>query len=384
MAGRRYTDEPLRDPETGQWDTRELRHRAKGWLAVLLAVAVLGGGLWFVGDRAWNAWMTFRTAEDFIGEGVEEIEVTIPKGTSMGGIGEILQEAGVVKSGKTFQQYALTRPDESARIQAGRYRMLTQIPASLAFDMLLDTKRIIRNMMQLREGQRLTEQVEAMSAASSLPLEQFQAVLDNPADLGLPTWSQDRPEGFFFPDTYELPENPTALGVMKIPAAQFVKVTGEMEFEARAQTSPATDPYTALIVASIIEREVFIDADRPKVARVIYNRLAEGMALQLDSTVAYAVNKTGTVWTTAAERNTDSPYNTYKYPGLPPGPITAPARAALEAAIEPAEGDWLYFVPVNLETGETEFNATKADHDRSVAKLQEWCTASDENRAKCA
>jgi len=137
-------------------------------------------------------------------------------------------------------------------------------------------------------------------------------------------------------------------------------------------------------VASIIEREVSRDEDRPKVARVIYNRLARGMRLEMDSTVHYIVNESGKVFTSAEQRNIDSPYNTYLKKGLPPGPISAPGRKSLEAAVNPAEGDWLFFVAVNLDTGETEFNSDLNGHNASRDKLNQWCNASDENRAKCS
>lgn len=383
--GRRYAEPGLRDPETGEIDKAEVAHRAKGWVAVLVAVAVLAGGLWFGGTRAWNAWMEYRTAEDYAGTGVEDVEVSIPRGTSLSGVAQILDEADVVKDADSFRRYAMTRPSDVEKLQAGRYRMMTQLPNAAALDRLMDPANIMRTMMQLPEGQRMSEQLAVMAQASSLPLEQFQeAVTNTPDQLGLPEWAQNRPEGFFYPDTYELPDQATAPDVIKLTTAQFAKVAGDLDFEGAAAASPAGDPYTALVVAGIIEREVFRDEDRPKVARVIYNRLAEGMPLQLDSTVAYAVGKTGTVWTTAEERKIDSPYNTYLHQGLPPGPIAAPSRRALEAAIAPAEGGWLYFVPINLDTGETAFSETKEQHDAAVAQLQDWCRASDANRAKCA
>lgn len=383
----RHKDPGIRDPETGRIDGRELRHRAKGWVAVLIAFAVIFGGLWYVGNRGWNAWQDFRQREDYVSAtGEADVEVTIPKGASIAEIGSLLQEAGVVKDATTFRKVANGRPDDAKKLVYGRFTLRTQISSDAAMDMLLDPARQIRNLMRLPEGQRLSLQLETMAAASRVPLEDFEAALEKPEDLGLPEWADERPEGFFFPDTYELGEEPTALGIMKMTVANFVKVTNAMEFEATAEESPAEDPYTAVIVASILDREVFRDEDRAKVARVIYNRLAKKQKLELDSTVAYANELTDTIWTSDAQRALDSPYNTYldKNAGkLPPGPISAPSAKALEAAISPAEGKWLFFVPINLETGETEFNETLEQHNASLAKLQAWCTASDENRAKC-
>ena len=125
--------------------------------------------------------------------------------------------------------------------------------------------------------------------------------------------------------------------------------------------------------------------DRAKVARVFYNRLdSKDGRLQSDATVAYAVKRTGTVWTTDKERESDSPYNTYRFRGLPPGPIAAPAKKAMDAALNPAEGKWMFFVPINLDTGETVFSETYDEHLRAVAKLNAWCLESAENKKKCA
>ena len=373
----------LRDPETGAWDTAEVRHRLKGWTAVLVALAVLIGGGWFVGTRAWESFMEFRTAEDYLGaEGLAEVEVEVPRGATMAQIGQVLQDADVIKSSDTFRQYARTRPDEAAKVQAGTYRMRTQISAEAAFDRLVDPNNIVRNMIQLREGQRLSEQVASLAELTGLPQADFEAVLADPAQLELPEWAEGRPEGFLFPDTYEVGQDPTALAVMKPAVDQFKRVAADLDFENKAAASPAGDAYKALTMASLVEREAVTNEDRAKVARVFYNRLEQGMPLQSDATVAYANNITGRVFTTEAERASDSPYNTYKVTGWIPGPITSPARAAMDAAVNPAEGNWLYFVVVNLDTGETEFNDNLAAHNASAQKLQVWCSTQAPGRCQ--
>ncbi len=372
----------LKDPATGRWDGHEIWYRVRGAFAVLLSLGVLIGGGMFVYTNARDAWVQFRTAEDYVGEGVADIEVTIPKGTTLARIADILVEADVIKTAKAFDREAASNAD-AKRIQAGKYRLRTQIPAKTALAMLLDPSNIIHNRMTLNEGQRLSQHVTVMSKASGISKAKLEAALKDTKKLGLPTWAKGGAEGFLFPDTYELPDKPTANEVIRLATDQFNKVADDLDFEAKAKKLKIR-AYDALIVASIIEREVFRDDDRAKVARVIYNRLAAGQKLQMDSTVAYAVNKTGTVWTTQAERATDSPYNTYLHTGLPPGPISSPARKALEAAVNPAAGKWMFFQPVNLDTGETEFNDTYEGHLASVAKLQQWCQASDENRKKCA
>lgn len=376
----------LRDPETGEWDMAEVRHRLKGWAAVAVALAVIVGGGWFVGTRAWNAFMDFRTKADYVGAvGVADTDVEVPRGSSMAQIGSLLQEADVIKGSDAFVAYARTRPDEAAKVQAGTYKMRTEISAQAAFDRLLDPANLKRNMIQLREGQRLTEQLASMAELTKLPLEEFEALAQNKeelAKLGLPDWSGGNPEGFLFPETYEIPMKPTPADVFKVALGQFNKVAEDLDFAAKAEQSPAGTAYKALTMASLLEREAVSDEDRMKVARVFYNRLEKGMPLQSDATVAYANNITGRVFTTNEERQLDSPYNTYKNAGWIPGPITSPSRAAMEAAVNPAEGTELFFVVVNLDTGETVFSNTLEEHNAANNRLQTWCREQAPGRCK--
>lgn len=377
----------LRDPETGQWDAAEIRHRLKGWAAVTVALAVLAGGGWFVGNRAWQAFMDFRTKEDYISvAGTEDVQVTIPARSTMAQIAQVLVDGNVIKSSDTFRQYARSRPDEAAKIQAGTYKMRTEISAQSAFDRLLDPTNLVRNMLRIDEGLRLEETLAQISERAKIPQEELQDVVASPGELGLPEWANGRVEGFVYPETYEVGGSPTAQTVLQIPIAHFKKVAADLNFEERAAQSPAGDPYQALIMASIVEREASSDEDRLKVARVFYNRMAQKMPMQSDATVAYANNTTGRVATTVAERQIDSPYNLYldKNAGqLTPTPITSPARSALEAAVAPADGNWLFFVVVDLDTGETVFSDTFEQHQVAVNRWQAWCEQSEQNKQKC-
>ncbi|MDQ7991499.1 MAG: endolytic transglycosylase MltG [Propionicimonas sp.] len=356
--------------------------RSKAWIAVLVSLLVLVGaaaGGWLFARDAVRGWFTVA---DYPGPGGAEVVVTIPKGASITRIGEILTEQRVVASASAFVRAAGEEP-EAATIQAGDFRLRTEIPARTAVEMLLDPANAERSTFTLREGGWLSDHVAAMAQASGLPASDFEELLDDPDGLGLPEWAGGNPEGVLFPDTYELPDPLDARSMIELATNRFGDVTADLDFEAAAKARGLT-PLEALTVASIVEREVARAEDRPRVARVIYNRLAAGMPLQMDSTVHFASGERGSVWTSDEARASDSPYNTYKHKGLPPGPIASPGRAALEAAIEPADGDWLFFVAVNLDTGETRFTSTAAEHQRAVDELHAWCAASDENRAKCA
>lgn len=396
--GRRYlieNDDPLRDPNTGEWDKDVLKRRARGWIAVLIAFAVLAGGAVLVGGQVVNWFQSTVMGQDYSDSASSEtVIVDIPRGSTPFKIGQILQDAGVVKDANTFKRTAGLRPKDVEQLKAGRYKLRKEISSNTALDMLLDPANLVRNVMQIREGTRLDpQQIEVMAQASKISADEFRKAIakSSKEELGIPNWakpinSANKVEGFIYPETYDVPEKSSAVQVIRITTSQFNEIAKEVDLVNRAEKTPVKDPYKVLIVASIIEREVFRDEDRPKVARVIYNRLASaefGHKLQLDSTVAYAVNKTGTVWTTPADRQSNSPYNTYRYPGLPPGPITAPSKKAIEAALNPAEGKWMYFMPVNLDTGETQFSVTREEHAAAERALQAWCKASEANRAKC-
>ncbi|MCI0686932.1 MAG: endolytic transglycosylase MltG, partial [Sporichthyaceae bacterium] len=180
-----------------------------------------------------------------------------------------------------------------------------------------------------------------------------------------------RSEGFLFPATYTIEPDTTAESLLGEMIGTFDQVASDIDLEGRAREVGLT-PYQVVVVASIIQAEARHAEDFPKVARVIYNRLDRDMRLQMDSTVHYAVRKSGEVTTTAKDRQSSSRYNTYRYTGLPPGPINAPGEQALEAALSPADGGWLYFVTVNPDTGETKFAETAAEHARYVDELQAW------------
>lgn len=407
MTGRKYADgDPLIDPATGKLNQPEFRRRLKGWLAVALAFGVLLAGTGFVALKGYEFYQSFKTAKDFPGPGGADVQIVIPNNSTALKVGNILVEGGVVKDAKTFQDTAQSHNDLWSKVQAGKYKLSTAVPSLTALQQLVDPSRAQRTILKLREAQRVDpQQIKAIASGTGLSTKTVKAYLSStpPTYTGLPAWAPDPSnqtavayEGFLFPDTYQISDKPTAREVVRTAARQFTKITKKVDFYNLAQkinygpayskATPAQKAYLALIVASIIEREVYRSEDRPKVARVIYNRLAKGMKLELDSTVAYSVNKTNTIWTSSADRSAKntSPYNTYQVAALPPTPISAPAEAALTAAVKPSEGDWLYFVPINLDTGETAFTSDLKAHEAATAQLQAWCNASPENKKKCA
>ena len=367
------------DPEVPPSQSKEIARTAKGCIAVFVAVAVLVLGGYFVWDRTSTFLSSFGEIPDYPGPGRTKMLVDVPDGASLDVIGGILVDRDVIKSRKAWDR-AVRSEERATSVQAGRYLMKTQMKAIDALRLLINPgSSKIRLQFTIPEGLRLTAQVDALAKRTKIKKSAYQAALDKPKALKLPTYAKERPEGFLFPDTYELTADSTAASTLTQMIDQYKAVTREIEFEADAKKLKLT-PYQVLTVASIIEREVRGEDDRARVARVIYNRLAKDKKLELDSTVTYAENLKTTT-TTEKDRQSKSKYNTYRYKGLPPGPISAPGKAALEAAGNPAKGKWLFFVTVNLDTGETKFADTPEAHLKNVAQFQAWCQA---NPGRCA
>ena len=227
------------------------------------------------------------------------------------------------------------------------------------------------------EGARLDQIAKIVAQGTEISEKDVTAALKKPKDLGLPKQAELNPEGYLFPATYIAEPGTSATDLLRQMVAKTIEVSKSLDIDTRASALGMSGE-EVLTVASILEYEAKKDEDYPKVARVLYNRLKANRALQLDSTVSYVSKRKGDVFTTAEERADPSEYNTYKHPGLPPGPIGSPGEKTIEAALNPAEGNWLYFVAVNLETGETVFSETEAEHNKAVGQLREYCRGVDD------
>ena len=348
---------------------RRRRRGRRGVVLLVAAVLVIGGALGAV--LALRPIVAQLTApDDYTGSGTGSVTVRIDNGASGRSIGRTLEQAGVVKSAKAFVAAASDNP-KAGSIQPGEYRLHRHMSAAAAITMLLDPSSRSADRVTIREGLRATEIVAALSQATGVPAADYTAALKDPEVLGIPAAAKGDVEGWLFPDTYEFGTDLSAVQQLSRMVAHTHDVLSGLGVS-------DADAEKVLTIASIVQAEGSSPQDFAKVARVIDNRLANqlhnGSRLQLDSTVSYAVGKR-TITTTAAERNVDSRYNTYRYGGLPPGPINNPGKAAIQGALQPAPGPWLYFVTVNPSTGETKFATTAAEHQRNVAEFQKWCRA---------
>ncbi|MGW7279043.1 endolytic transglycosylase MltG [Streptomyces sp. NPDC054844] len=228
------------------------------------------------------------------------------------------------------------------------------------------------------EGWRATQVYEAVDKTLALPPGTTRKSLAK-ANLKLPNDAEGNPEGYLFPATYPLGENPTPEKLLTAMVDTANKKFTGAPVAAGAQRN-ALNVYQAVTIASIVQAEAAAKEDMGKVARVVFNRLERGMPLQMDSTINYALGRS-TLETTTKDTKIDSPYNSYQRMGLPPTPIDNPGDEAMTAAINPTPGDWLFFVTV--KPGDTRFTADYAEHQRNVAefnRIQE--SASKEAQAK--
>jgi UPF0755 protein len=228
---------------------------------------------------------------------------------------------------------------------------------------------MVQITVTIPEGWRESQIVGFLGAKSGISARAYQAVLKNPASLGLPSYANGKAEGYLFPATYQVVPHETALGVLKGMVQRFGQEAAAVNLPAAARQVHLTEGQV-IIMASLVQAEGGRLSDYPKIARVIYNRLAQGIPLQLDSTVLYGLNKFGII---ASDQDlaSPSPYNTYKYKGLPPGPIDSPGNAAIQAVLHPAAGNWLYFVTVDPKTGETLFTGSEAQFEQFRQELQQ-------------
>lgn len=361
-------------------DWHDVAYYARGAFAVLLAFAVLIGGGWFVYSKIDEAYTAFTTPDDdFVGEGGEAVEVVIPRGAGVTQIGDILYEAGVVKSVRKFRSQAQSS-GRANEIQAGRFQLKKELPAEQALLMLLDPANVKRIWITFPEGTTVEEQQRRIIRELGVSEEAMAAAAEDRADLGLPSWAGDSLEGFLFPARYDVQEPIEPAAILKTQVDQFKRIAERASIEERSE-SLGQSALDSLTIASIIEGEVHDPDYQPLVAAVIYNRLEEGMPLQMDSTVHYIFGRDGGVTTTAEQRESDSPYNTYKVKGLPPGPINNPGETAINAALSPADSNALYFVTVDLDTGETRFAETLEEHNENVKVFQQYCR---DNPGKCS
>jgi UPF0755 protein len=329
-------------------EQRSKRSRIGALIAVLLSllvVAALLAGLLVVGLKL----IKTTGSDDYPGPGSGQVDVRVVSGETSQAIGTTLAANGVIRSASVFASLG----DERLRqIQPGTYRMRKQMSAAGALDLLLDPAARVSVRAVIPEGATVKKTLALLAAKGKLDPQDLAAAAADPSALGLPAYAKGQLEGFLFPATYDIDPSMSSEQQLKAMVTRWRQAARDEDLTATAKKLKL-DPYQVMIIASLLQAEAQ-PKDFAKVARVISNRLDAGMRLQLDTTVLYALGRSGTKLT-PDDLKTNSPFNTYLHKGLPPSPIDNPGQAAIHAALHPAKGDWLYYVTVDLKTGETKF-----------------------------
>jgi uncharacterized YceG family protein len=345
------------DDDGGTPRRRSTIRRLAPWIALLVILTPL----LIAGLYVYHLYENKYHPADYAGPGTGSVTVQVNSGDTAFSLGPRLQSLGVVASARAFELAAEQTTSTTGSttgtppgLEAGFYKLHMHMQASLAWAALLNPKNRVQLTVTIPEGKRASQVILILAKETSIPASKFQAVINNPAQLGLPSYANGKVEGYLFPATYTIQPNETAAQILKAMVQRY-----DIEAQAINISSAAhavhLSPAQVIIEASLAQAEGGSVSDYPKIARVITNRLAIGMHLQFDSTVLYGLGKYA-VSATIAETRTPGPYNTYLNAGLPAGPICNPGNAAIQAVLHPASGSWLYFL--TKPGGASEFSTT--------------------------
>ncbi|MGQ9830447.1 MAG: endolytic transglycosylase MltG [Thermochromatium sp.] len=325
-----------------------------GLVSVILVLSLLAGALW-------------RDYRGFLSRPIqgskERVLFDVPRGMSLRTLARGLSEQGVIDRPLYFMALALLRGDQG-RIQSGEYALTPDMTPADILD-LFTSGRVVEYSLTLVEGLTFRQALAAIERhevfRTGLKLSELSDD-EIMARLGRPGVS---PEGLFFPDTYRVTRNTSVLDLLKRSLARMDGILTE-EWERRAPNLPLSTPYEALILASLIEKETALAEERRRIAGVFIRRLQRGMRLQADPTVIYGLGDRYTGRIRLADLREPTPYNTYVIEGLPPTPIALVGREAIRAALNPEEGDELYFV--SRGDGSHQFSRTLTEHNQAVRR----------------
>jgi peptidoglycan lytic transglycosylase G len=310
-------------------------------------------------------WTFVSLSRPYKGYNEAETFVDIPAGSGPATMGRRLADAGIVRNAALFRAAVWMR-GAGRRLQAGEYRFDQPATPLEVVDRLARGDVYVRSIT-FREGLTIRQMAAVFEEQGFGPAAAFRAAASNPDLIHETDPAATDLEGYLFPDTYSLPRRATAAQLVSHMVARFTAQTPELQSWAAAKGLSTRQLVT---LASIVEKETGRADERPLVAAVYSNRLKIGMGLQCDPTVIYALERAGR-YTGNLRRDDlqfDSPYNTYRYAGLPPGPIASPGLASLKAAADPADVPYLYFVSRN--DGSHAFAATLEEHNRNVQQYQ--------------
>lgn len=329
-------------------------------VGALAFVLLLTGVVGYANKGMIRAAIEQLQGNDYPGPGTGEVTLTVNAGATGESIVEQLVELGVVKNFRTTYQLVL---DTNPGFFPGVFTLKKEMRSVDAISILSDANSAALKRTTIKEGLRASVLFGVLSESTGVAKAEFEKLFKKPAEFGLSA-SLPSLEGYLFPATYNFPPGSTAKEILQT-------MVDRMQQEIKSFNIPADKIHEVLTLASIVQKEARLKEDFYKASRTFLNRIDDGMHLQSDATVSYGVGG-NTVSTSKADRSNPNGYNTYLYPGLPIGPISAPGSVAIDAALNPANGKWFYFCTINLETGETVFSETYSQHEVAVEQWLAW------------
>ncbi|MDQ0708644.1 UPF0755 protein [Arthrobacter woluwensis] len=365
-------DEPAKTAFQEEVASPRKHRRVRGWVAVLLSFLLVAGGAFaafqFIGPS-----LGWGRVTDYPGPGTGSVSVEVAQGSSVTQVANSLKEEGVVADAGTFIK---AFGESGITLSPGKYTFRKEMKSADAVNVFGASGKDKVSYVALSAGLRLGESLEAIAKGTGLEISDLKNLANAPGQFGVSSKAKNL-EGYLFPGEYRFAVGSTAKQVI----GQLVKATQD-ELKAQGVTD-ADEQYRMLTIASIVQAEAG-RADYPTVAGAVMNRLKHNAQtvgfIQSDATVTYGLGRKSYELTQAEKDDKSNPYNTYANPGLPVGPIGSPGKMAIDAAAHPKASDYLFWVTINLDTGETRFAKTLEEHNRNVALYQEWCSA---NAGRC-
>ena len=364
------------EPRAGTRVARHRRRRQRGRdkrrsLVALAVVAVVFAVLATGGVFGYQKVRDFFSAPDYSGSGSGAVEITVSDGDSASDVAKELVDKNVVKSAEAFVD-AANEDSRSRDLQPGTYQLRKQMRAAAALRLLLNPASHIDNAVTIPEGLSSQQVLQRVSDKTNLPVDELEKAAGDPKALGAPSWAGNNVEGFLYPGTYRFKPKSSAKTILSAMVARASQAFEQLNFANHAYER-GMEPYQVLIVASLVEGEG-VTGDFKKIAQVVYNRLGKDMRLDFDSTTQYWLEKTGQGrkkhLTDKELQNPNNNYSTTLNKGLPPTAIANPGEAAIEAAMSPESGPWLYFVVTDPD-GHSSFTDNMDEQDQNIQICKE-------------
>jgi UPF0755 protein len=357
---------------TAKGPSKKVRRRRR-FLALVLSLTLFVVAI-VVGAQFLKPFLGGDTMADYPGPGTGEVAITVPPGAGPKAVAAELQDKNVVANADTFLKEFVA---SGGALNPGDFTMRQEMKNSDAVAVLLNKDHGKVMYIALNAGLRIGESLQAISEGAGIPVSELKALSDSPAQFGVPAQATNL-EGFLAPGEFRFPLGTPAKDILQ----KLVGTTLD-ELKSQGVTDPAKQ-YEAVIVASIVQAEGG-QAEYGDVAGAIYNRLKPSNTetnglIQSDATVTYGLGIKSFHIDEAQKADKSNPYNTYANTGLPVGPIGSPGKTAIDAAAKPKANDYLYWVTINLDTKETKFSKTLAEHSGYVAQYLAWCGA---NPGRC-